>query len=229
MYRIFRMYLERTIEGLFSWQHLGVVTSALIIAFVTAWELAKKSNSVDDRMDVLRKTAVLLVATELTRDIYYLFTSSSWWESLLSNLPLFFCGVPILFLPLGAFAKGKLQQAALDIVLIFGFLGGVLGTYLEANIYNSFPILHFHPLTSLATHMISAFASLYIAFSRSYSLSKDLMKTTFITLVGFIVISYSVNLMNRTLRLQDNYMFLSRSDGTPFSILESWFGSDTVA
>jgi hypothetical protein len=104
----------------------------------------------------------------------------------------------------------------------------MLGTYMAGNIYGSYPVIHFHPLVSLTTHMISAFSAMYIGGSRLFTLEKKNIKIE-ITILGlFMATAYAVNGFHHGQGLQDNYMFLSRSDGTPFLILEGIFGGDTV-
>ena len=62
-------------------------------------------------------------------------------------------------IPLAAFSKGRLKEASLDFVFIFGLLGGVLGTVGAAQNYNAYPVLSFPNVVSGITHSLSGFAS----------------------------------------------------------------------
>ena len=39
------------------------------------------------------------------------------------------CSIQLITIPLAAWSKGRMQEAALDFVFIFGLLGAILGTY----------------------------------------------------------------------------------------------------
>lgn len=214
-------------NGYMSWQHLTAVTISLLIAVFASIYLSKKTKeNPKAQMKVIKVTAILLVGTELIRDLVISLMAGS-WTSLLGSLPLFLCGIPVIILPFAAFAKGRLQKAALDCVLMFGLLGGVLGTYMAANIFGAFPVLHFDPLTSIITHYLAAFASLFIGFTRLATLEKRNIGLTIAILGAFMGTALLVNTLHHGRGFQDNYMFLSRSDGTPFMILENWFGPMT--
>ena len=78
-------------------------------------------------------------------------------------LPLFLCSIQLITIPLAAFTKGKIKEASLDFVLIFGILGAVFGTVGATQIYNANPVFSMDPIVSAITHSISGFASLYIS------------------------------------------------------------------
>ena len=129
-------------------------------------------------------------------------------------LPLFLCSIQLITIPLAAFAKGRIKEASLDFVLIFGILGAVLGTYLAGNNYSSYPVLSFDNVVSGITHSISGFASLYILISGMASMKKQNIVISFSILLSFCVLAYIANVV-----LDYNYMFLMRGDGTPYDIV----------
>ena len=55
----------------------------------------------------------------------------------LYELPLFLCSIQLITIPLAAFTKGKIKEASLDFVLIFGILGAVFGTYFAGQNYGN--------------------------------------------------------------------------------------------
>lgn len=75
-------------------------------------------------------------------------------------LPLFMCSIQLITIPLAAFTKGRIKEASLDFVFIFGALGAVLGTYFAGNNYASYPVISFDNVNSGITHAISGFAAL---------------------------------------------------------------------
>lgn len=94
--------------------------------------------------------------------------ATSW----LYDLPLFLCSIQLITIPLAAFSRGRVREAALDFVFIFGILGAVLGTYLAGNNYSVYPVLSFDNVVSGITHSISGFCSLYIVISGMASMKK---------------------------------------------------------
>ena len=142
----------------------------------------------------------------------------------LYNLPLFLCSIQLIAIPLAAFSKGRMEEAALDFVCIFGVLGAVLGTYGAGQNYGAYPVLSFDNVVSGLTHSISGFAALYILVSGMASMKRKNIGTTFGILLGFCAAAYGANLA-----LDYNYMFLMAGDGTPYDILYNLVGGHQVA
>ena len=138
-------------------------------------------------------------------------------------LPLFLCSVQLIALPLSAFCHGRVKEAALDFVLIFGVLGAVFGTIGAAQNYNAYPVLSMDNVFSGITHSISGFASLYIGISGMTSLKKKNIPFTCAILLGVSVVAYIANLL-----LDYNYMFLMYHDGTPYSLVYEWVGGNAI-
>ena len=132
---------------------------------------------------------------------------------LLINLPLFLCSIQMIALPLAAFSKGRLKEAALDFVFIFGILGAVMGTYGAGQNFNAYPILSFDNILSVFTHSLAGFASLYIAISGLTSMKTKNIWITFVILCSFCALAYIANIL-----IPYNYMFLMNHDGTPYVI-----------
>ena len=171
---------------------------------------------------VLIWAAILIDGFELFKIVLQCFRSENplaW----LYNLPLFLCSIQLITIPLAAFSKGRVKEAALDFVFIFGILGAVLGTYLAGNNYGSYPVLSFDNVVSGITHSISGFASLYIVISGLESMKKKNVPITFAILLSFCVMAYAANHI-----LDYNYMFLVRGDGTPYDIVYNLVGGNVV-
>lgn len=205
----------RPIEGYFSWQHLLFVTCFIIAMTVSAVLLGLANRRKDDKTKnkVLIWAAILIDSFELFKIVLVSIRSAdptSW----LYDLPLFLCSIQLITIPLAAFSKGRVKEAALDFVFIFGLLGAVLGTYLAGNNYGSYPVVCFDNTVSAITHCISGFASLYIVISGMHSMKKRNVPITFAILLGFCIAAYCANVI-----LPYNYMFLMRGDGTPYDIL----------
>jgi len=224
----FTGYFERTPEGFMSWQHLTSVTIAVIIAVTLAIWLSRKNRKRDfmAKLKVVKVAAILIDGFELTKLILFAAMEEN-LRVLLSYLPLFLCSIPLIVLPVAAFSRGRVQKASLDFMVLFGMIAAVLGTYMAANIYSVFPVLHFQPVVSLITHMISGFAGLYILLSGLATFEKKNSGITIAILGAFMATAAIVNVLNRQIGAQSNYMFLSSADGTPFVILENIFGTRT--
>lgn len=204
----------REAEGYLSWQHLVFVSSLMVIMIALAVILGLiNRKKTDNRKNiVLIVAAILIDAFELFKIILICSTSGNpnSWHNL---LPLFLCSIQLITIPLAALSKGRVKEAAMDFVVIFGILGAVLGTYGAGQNYNAYPVLSFDNVVSGITHSISGFASLYIMISGMASMKKKNLPITFAILLGFLVAAYITNEL-----LGTNYMFLVRGDGTPYDI-----------
>ncbi len=212
-------------EGYMSWQHLVFVTSLMIIMVGLAVWLGRRYRHSDDtqKNKILIISAILIDSFELLKIIIFITRSdepSTAWHNL---LPLFLCSIQLITIPLAAFAKGRLKEAALDFVFIFGILGAVAGTYGAGQNYNAYPVLSMDNVVSGITHSISGFASLYIAISGMASMKKKHISILFGILFGFCVAALTANLA-----LGTNYMFLMRGDGTPYDIFYNLVGGNAV-
>ena len=88
---------------------------------------------------------------------------------------LFLCSIQLITIPLAAFTKGRINEAAVDFVAVFGLLGAVLGTYGAGQNYAADPVLSFDNVVSGVTHAISGFAALYVFISGLTSMKKKNM------------------------------------------------------
>ena len=215
---------NRPAEGYLSWQHLLFVTSLMVLMVGLAVFLGRRNRNKDARTQnlVLIWAAILIDGLELFKIVLECFRSAdpmSW----LYNLPLFLCSIQLITIPLAAFAKGRIKEAAMDFVCIFGILGAVLGTYGAGQNYGTYPVLSFDNVVSGITHSISGFASLYILISGMKSMKRHNILITFAILLSFCVAAYVTNLL-----ISYNYMFLVRGDGTPYDILFNLVGGSPV-
>lgn len=206
---------KRTPEGFLSWQHLLFVSFLMILMVVFAIVLGRKNKSQDihTKNKVLIIVAILIDSFELFKIVLLCFRSENPMQWIYI-LPLFLCSIQLITIPLAAFAKGKIKEAALDFVFIFGILGAVLGTYGAGQNYAAYPVLSFDNVVSGITHSISGFASLYIVISGMTSMKKKNMTITYGILIIFCIIAYIANIL-----IDYNYMFLMRGDGTPYDIV----------
>ena len=211
-------------QGAYSWQHLLFVaflmTSMVLLAILLGLKNKNKEEHIKNR--VLIWAAFLIDGFELFKIAFNLGASedaSSWKR----DLPLFLCSIQLIVIPLAAFSKGKLREASLDFVFIFGILGAVLGTIGAAQNYNAYPVLSFPNVVSGITHTISGFASLYIVISGMTSMKFKNLPILLIILTAFCVTAYVVNVL-----LDYNYMFLMSHDGTPYQIFYDLVGGHPV-
>ena len=211
-------------EGFLSWQHIVFVSTLMVIMAALAVYFGLWGR----RQDAARKNRPLIVAAILIDgfEIFKIVMLSviakdpmRW----LYELPLFLCSIQLITIPLAAFSRGRVKQAALDFVLIFGLLGAVLGTYGAGQNYAAYPVLSFDNVVSGITHAISGFSALYIGISGSASMKKRNIPITFAILFAFCILALVANLT-----LDYNYMFLMRGDGTPYDIFYNLVGGNAV-
>lgn len=202
-------------EGYLSWQHILFVSLLMIAmtALAVSLGLHFKNKDAKSKNKVLIWAAILIDVLEIFKIVIFCWRGNDpmGW---LYELPLFLCSIQLITIPLSAFAKGRVKEAALDFVLIFGILGAVLGTIGAGQNYACYPVLSLDNVVSGLTHSISGFSSLYIAISGMSSMKRKNLPITFAILTGFCIAAYITN------RLIDyNYMFLMAGDGTPYDIL----------
>ena len=214
----------RTPEGWFSWQHIVFVTALMIIMAGLAVFLGIKNKHADEKKKnlVLIWAAILIDGFELFKIIMGCVTNND-PLNFLYNLPLFLCSIQLITIPVAAFAGGRIKEAALDFVFIFGLLGAVLGTYGAGQNYGSYPVLSFPNVVSGITHAISGFASLYILISGMASMKLKNSWISFSIFGVFAVLAYIANVT-----LDYNYMFLMRGDGTPYDIFYNMVNGNPV-
>lgn len=217
---------ERIPEGYMSWQHILVILLFVGPAVYLAIHLGKKYRNEEYKIKLkpIAIAAVLIDSFELLKIVLYCINAHS-ISALLGNLPLFLCSILLFSLPLAAFTKGRFQQAMIDFTLIFGFLAGSVGIAAAVQIYNGYPVVHFHPICSAITHTISLFASIYIISARLATLKRE---NIWIVTTSFAVFMFMALIANILQGGQYNYMFMWRSDGTPFIIFENLFGAPSV-
>ena len=215
---------KREPEGYFSWQHLTFVTILVLVmvALSIYFGIKNRKNDIKDKNKVLIIAAILIDAFEIFKIIVFCLNDKS-AEPILYNLPLFLCSIQLITIPLAAFSKGKVKEASLDFVSIFGLLGAVLGTYLAGNNYAAYPVLSFTNVVSGITHCISGFAALYIMISGMCSMKKNNIWITFTILIVFCILAYIANVS-----FGANYMFLMQGDGTPYDIVYNLVSGNKV-
>ena len=214
----------RPVEGFMSWQHILFVTFLMAAMTALAIFFGTKNREKDEnkKLRVLMWAAILIDSFELFKIVLLCIRSHdplNW----LYDLPLFLCSIQLITIPLAAFSKGRVRNASLDFVFIFGILGAVLGTYGAGNNYGTYPVLSFDNVVSGITHSISGFSSLYIVISGMASMKKRNIPITLSILSGFCIAAYVANVL-----IDYNYMFLVRGDGTPYDIFYNLVGGSPI-
>ena len=211
---------EGTPQGAYSWQHLTFVGALMVVMVLSAVLLGKyfKKKGYEAKNKVLIWTAFLIDGIEIFKMVLYCILYSS-FEPIKQLLPLFLCSIQLIAIPVAAFSKGKLKNAALDFVCIFGIIGALAGTFGAAQIYDAHPVISFHNIHSGLTHGLAGFASLYIFFSGMASMRKENISVCLCILTSFCIVAYIA-----CITLDYNYMFLLRGDGTPYDIFYNLVG-----
>ena len=205
---------SRTPEGAYSWQHLlfvGIVT-LIMIGLAIYLGLRNKDKDEATKNKVLVWAAILIDGFEIFKLIIFATRAHS-ISTLRTSLPLFLCSIQLITIPVAAFSKGRIKEAAMDFVVLFGILGGIAGTIGAAQNYNAYPVLAFDNIVSAITHNISAFSGLYIIIVGLLSLKKENAWIVASILLIFVALALLFNQL-----LDYNYMFLRSHDGTPYVI-----------
>lgn len=215
---------QREPEGYFSWQHLTFVTCVMVIMASLAifYGLRNKNRSDKEKNRVMIVSAILIDSFEIFKIVMFCIRDNAPMDWLY-NLPLFLCSIQLITIPLAAFSKGRVKEASLDFVCIFGLLGAVMGTYLAGQNYGCYPVLCLDNVVSAITHAISGFCSLYILIAGMASMKKQNIHITFCILFFFGIAAYIANIYT-----DKNYMFLLQGDGTPYDILYNLVGGHPV-
>ena len=202
-------------EGYMSWQHLVFVTTVLLIMTVLAIYFGIKNKNSDEikKNKVLIVSAILIDSFELFK-IFILCLRAGSLSPIKVTLPLFLCSIQLITIPLAAFSKGRIKEAALDFVFVFGILGAIAGTVGAAQNYNAYPVLSFNNMVSTFTHCVSGFCSLYIVITGMQSMKKNNIWILCAILLGFMLLALIADYT-----IPYNYMFLVRDDGTPYIMI----------
>ena len=214
---------QRTPEGAYSWQHLLFVgiTISLMIGLAILFGIRNRPKDDKTKNKVLIIAAILIDAFEIFKIILFCVRDDPMaWKR---TLPLFLCSIQLITIPLAAFSKGRIKEAALDFVFVFGILGAIAGTIGAAQNYSSYPVLAFDNVVSAITHSISGFCSLYIVISGMESMKKENIWILLTILGGFIILAFIANAI-----IPYNYMFLRSDDGTPYFIVTKIVGGNKV-
>ncbi|MDI9504384.1 MAG: YwaF family protein [Bacillota bacterium] len=205
---------KRVPEGAWSWQHIlftSIMISIMIFLGIFLGLKFRNNEKVKQRTIVI--AAISINIFEIFKIIVLCLRNGNFINTILHTLPLFLCSIMLIALPLAAFTKGRLKEASLDFVLIFGFIAGISGTVGAAQNYNAYPVIGMDNVVSAITHCISAFSSLFIAITGMATLKIKNMWISCLMLAGFVILAQIANLT-----IPYNYMFLERHDGTPYSI-----------
>lgn len=235
-------YPDHQIHNEWKWPHITavVVYMTIMVTLAVVIGILFKNKDYKTKNKVIIVSAILIDSFELVKIIAACIGSDDVVRTILcSLLPLFLCSIQLVAIPMAAFCKGRMKEASLDFVLIFGLLGAIAGTIGAAQNYYSYPVLSFPNIVSGITHSISGFASLYIIISGIVSLKKKNMWITYTILGGFSVLAYVMNIVTGLAyegmifteegkAAGSNYMFLMYHDGTPYSIFYNMVGGNKV-
>ncbi len=205
---------ERIPEGAGSFQHI-LFTSLMVLTaiFLSIFLSIKFKNKDNKKNKVIVFSAIAIDVVEIFKIIILCIRDGNVIDTILHTLPLFLCSLMLIALPLAAFCNGRIKEASLDFVLIFGFIAGVFGTVGAFQNYNAYPVISIDNVASAITHCISAFASLFIGITKMAKLKKENMWITYVILLAFSLVALVANKI-----IDYNYMFLERGDGTPYDI-----------
>ncbi len=220
---------NREAAGFLSWKHLLFVTVYIAIATVLAVFLAKKhkNGTEKEKLRVLKIASVVMLSCEALK-IVIISVRSQDALAFLGMLPLFLCSIHLFSIALGAFTKGVVQEAALTFLYVFGILSSLAGTYLAGNYFGSSAVFSFDLMVSVTTHTISGFSSLYLILVGLIKIDKKKVIECAAILFVFTILAHLANVLLEPTSYESNYMFLSRSSGTPFAIVDTMVGGNKV-
>ncbi len=206
---------QRPAEGYMSPQHLIFVSSLIVIMTLCAVFIGRsyKGRDSKEKNKVLMIAAIMIDSLEIFKIIFVSIQNKD-PLSFVHVLPLFLCSIQLITIPLAAFSRGRIKEASIDFVTVFGLLGAIMGTYFAGNNYACYPVISFDNVVSGVTHCIAGFSSLYIMISGMAQMKKRNIPITVAILSAFCIAAYIANIFTDC-----NYMFLTRGDGTPYDII----------
>ena len=217
--------VKRAPAGLFSFQHIFTVTLALAIFLTLAVFLGKKFKNDPKKQNlVLLITGIVIIAIQLSKNIYLLIGTDNVVDCLIGNAPLYFCDIPIYIVLLAALTKGRFKDGCIDFLAICGLLMGFMGNYFAGNLYPSHAIVSFSVFNALLNHCLSAFASLFIWVSGMNKMEKKNIPLSIGILFFFMTVAL---IMDYTLK--KNFMFFFNGDGTPFTFFHDLVKGNKIA
>ncbi len=215
---------QRPAEGYMSSEHLIFVSSLTLVMILCAviFALKNRESNAKAKNRILIVSAILIDSIELFKIIIFSVRGGDPW-SFVYNLPLFLCSIQLITIPIAAFSKGRIKEASLDFIAIFGLLGAILGTYFAGNNYSVYPVISIDNMASGFTHCIAGFVSIYVLITGAAKMKKENIPVTLAVLGSFCIAAYIANIYTDC-----NYMFLSRGDGTPYDIAFNLVGGNPV-
>lgn len=215
--------------GFLSLGHILFVTAYMAVAAFLAIFFANKYKNAEQKkkLKVIKIAAIIMVSCELLK-IIIISVRNKDALNILGMLPLFLCSIHLFSIPIGAFSKGKVQESALAFLYIFGILSSIGGTYLAGNYFGGSPLLRFDLMVSVTTHTIAGFSSLYVILVKLVDINKKTLLESSIILFVFEILAFVANQLLMNTNYESNYMFLTRSAGTPFEIINTIVGGNQV-
>lgn len=222
----------RPAEGFFSAEHLIFACTLTVLMVALAVFFGRRHRGAPARVHTrfLWVSALIIDGLELTKAVIYCATDPAPAVRALYFLPLFLCTMQMVTIPVAAATRGRVREACLDFIFLFGLLGALMGLFAGANVYGSFPILSLDAMVSGLTHAGIGLVSLYIPIAGLVSMKPRNIPVTVGILLSFCALAYGANLL--TAALGDgtpyNYMFLMRADGTPYELVYQLVGESPV-
>lgn len=214
----------------YGWEHLLFVSIFAVIAIGLAIFLGLhyRKRALPEKNKVIIMSSIAIDTIEIFK-IVFLCIREKDPLYFLHTLPLHFCSIFLIAIPLAALSKGRLKEASLDFIAMFGILGAAAGTYGAANLYSQRPVFCFENLISATTHWISGFVSLYIIISNMMTLK---LKNTWIV-VSILATFFGLALIADYTIPPDgikitNYMYLRSADGTPYKMFYAMVNGNPV-
>lgn len=131
-----------------------------------------------------------------------------------TSLPLYFCSLVYLVLPVAAFSKNEnIKQSALAYLATMNLVAGLMGLIFNTHL-NHYPMFSFVALRSMFYHITMLVIPSIIWFTKYYKPHISHTLTFFIPVaiifVPACIVDFTINA---------DYMFLNGGKGTPFAIL----------
>ena len=126
-------------EGFLSWQHITFVLILMttMVALAVWLGLSNRDKTDKQKNKALIWSAILINTVEIIKLVAFCINAKNPFEWIY-HLPLFLCSIQLITIPLAAFTKGRIREASLDFVMIFGIvLTGVVTVAAEENAQRS--------------------------------------------------------------------------------------------
>ncbi len=193
--------------GLFTWSHFGLLAFFLLVG--TLFFVVTKKWSKEKPIVFFKVFSLVLVALEIFKILWNIFTYGARVDTLNSFVPLYYCSI-FLYAFVGlAWGRGRLQKLSYAWLIYGGLLSGICFLIYPSSSLLDYPFYHFLSIHSMFFHASLVLVALLTLRLKLYIPQKKDFADFILFSLPFLVLAFIINKS-----LGTNLMFLE----TPLAI-----------